>query len=297
MARNLDLSALRSFLAVAETGGVTKAAQRLHLTQSAVSMQLKRLEEGLGAPLLNRAGRGVSLTRQGEELAPLARRLITLNDEIWERMSAQELTGEVRLGAPHDIIYPHVPEILRRFNNDFPGVRVSLVSANTESLREMLDRGAVEVILTTEYGLGPNGETLQTKPLVWVGAAGGRVWRKTPVPIAFERRCAFRRHTQEALDAAGLGWEWAVDTDYLDAALATLAADLGVAALLRGSYPSSLEEIDHGGRLPELPELNINLYAALGGQDDAPAARLLDYVRSAFRADRRDAGDGPRRAA
>ncbi|MEO1328214.1 MAG: LysR family transcriptional regulator [Pseudomonadota bacterium] len=288
MARNLDLPALRSFLVVAETGGVTKAAQRLHLTQSAVSMQLKRLEQSLSCSLLNRAGRGVSLTRQGEELLSLARRLISLNDEIWDRMTVEDLRGEVRFGAPHDIIYPHVPSILRRFNEDFPGARVSLISQNTETLHEMLAAGEVDVITTTEYGVRDNGETLETKPLVWMGAPGGRAWRRTPIPLGFEGRCAFRRYATDALARSGLESEDAVHSSYHDAALATIVADLAVSAQLRGAYPGTLEEIDHGGALPGLPNVNINLYAALGREDDALAVRLAEYVRDAYQARRPD---------
>lgn len=104
MPRNLDLTALRSFVAVADTGGVTKAAGLLHLTQSAVSMQLKRLEESLDAPLLDRAGRGIALTAQGEQLLSYARRMLVLNDEVYGKLTSNAYEGEVTLGVPHDII-------------------------------------------------------------------------------------------------------------------------------------------------------------------------------------------------
>ena len=120
MPRNLDITALRSFAMVAEAGGVTKAAARLHLTQSAVSMQLKRLEESIGLPLLDRTGRAPQLTSQGELLLSYARRMIALNDEAWGRLTGQAFEGEITLGVPADIVYPHIPQVLQRFSREFP---------------------------------------------------------------------------------------------------------------------------------------------------------------------------------
>ena len=115
MVRNFDITTLRSFVAVAETGGVTKAAGFLHLTQSAVSMQLKRMEEALDVALLDRSGRTVALTADGEQLFAYAKKMVELNDEAWRRLTANEFEGEITLGVPHDIIHPYIPPILKRF--------------------------------------------------------------------------------------------------------------------------------------------------------------------------------------
>ena len=104
MPRNLDLTALRSFVTVAETGGVTRAAGFLNLTQSAVSMQLKPLEESLNVPLLDRSSRSIALTAAGEQLLGYAKQMVALNDEAWGRLTAEEFEGEITLGVPHDII-------------------------------------------------------------------------------------------------------------------------------------------------------------------------------------------------
>ena len=114
--RNLDVTTLRSFVAVADSGGVTRAAGLLHLTQSAVSMQLKRLEEMLGLDLLDRSGRGIALTASGEQLLTYARRMVSLNDEVITRLTDQAFEGEITLGVPHDIVYPFIPRILQQFN-------------------------------------------------------------------------------------------------------------------------------------------------------------------------------------
>ena len=111
--RNLDVTTLRSFVAVAEAGGVTRAAGFLHLTQSAVSMQLKRLEELLGLELLDRSGRTIALTASGEQLLVYARRMVALNDEVMTRLTDQAYDGQIALGVPHDIIYPVIPQVFK----------------------------------------------------------------------------------------------------------------------------------------------------------------------------------------
>ena len=112
--RNLDITTLRSFVAVADAGGVTRAAGFLNLTQSAVLMQLKRLEEMLDLALLDRSGRGVSLTPAGEQLLAYARRMVELNDEIYARLTMQDWEGEIVLGVPHDVVYPVIPRVMKK---------------------------------------------------------------------------------------------------------------------------------------------------------------------------------------
>ena len=167
MPRNLDLTALRSFVAVADMGGVTRAAGMLNLTQSAVSMQLKRLEESLDVSLLDRSSRTIGLTTEGEKLLSYGRRMIAMNDEIYAQMTDQEFEGVIRLGVPHDIIYPAIPQVLQLFNAEFPRMRVQLISSWTLRLREMFAEGKCDLILTTEDHCDPGGETLTEKPLLW----------------------------------------------------------------------------------------------------------------------------------
>ncbi|MEM0943738.1 MAG: LysR family transcriptional regulator, partial [Pseudomonadota bacterium] len=160
MPRNLDLTALRSFVTVAETGGVTRAANQLNLTQSAVSMQLKRLEEALGLPLLDRAGRGVALTNHGEQLLSYGRRMLSLNDEVLSRMTDAGFEGDIRLGVPSDIVYPYIPKVLHRFDREFPRVKMHLYSSYTKKLKEMIETAEVDVALSTEDVVNAEAEIL-----------------------------------------------------------------------------------------------------------------------------------------
>lgn len=281
MPRNLDLTALRSFVAVADAGGVTRAAGMLHLTQSAVSMQLKRLEEALGVDLLDRSNRRVTLTTAGEQLVGYARRMLSLNDEVYARLTHVAFEGELTLGVPHDIIYPAIPKVLQVFNAHYPRMKVQLLSSYTRKLKRQFAAGEVDIILTTEDACDPGGETLATLELVWMGAPGGTAWKARPLRLAFEQNCVFRTGAQEALDTAGIPWEMAVETDSTRTVEATVAADLAVHAIIEGTDPPYLERIRHGGALPELASKQINMYQRPGEADPARAA-LADLVRDAY---------------
>lgn len=281
MPRNLDLAALRSFATVAETGGVTRAAARLHLTQSAVSMQLKRLEESVGQPLLDRTGRGVQLTGQGELLLSYARRMVALNDEAWGRLTGRDFEGELTLGVPADIVYPHIPVVLGRFAREHPRVKVTLVSSYTRKLHALRTRGEADLILTTEGAEDQGGETLEVAPLVWVGAPGGSAWRARPLRLAFEDNCIFRGPVTTALDAEGIEWEMAVTSESTRSIEASVSADLAVHAAVETSVTDRFEIIRHGGALPDLPMVHINMYRAEGAQSEL-TERLAGFVREAY---------------
>jgi len=281
MARNLDLTALRSFVTVAETGGVTKAAQQLHLTQSAVSMQLKRLEVALGQPLLDRSGRGVALTNQGEQLLSYGRRMLALNDEVMARMTDEAFEGEINFGVPADIVFPNIPHVLQRFDREYPRVRVNLFSSNTRKLKAMIESGDIDLILTTEDECGPQGETISRQRLVWAGAPGGTAFRARPLRLAFERACLFRPWVQRALDEAGIAWEMAVDTNATRTVEASVSADLTVHAMLECAISPHLEPITHGGALPDLPSTRINMYRAVSAKG-ALVDALEEMVRGAY---------------
>jgi DNA-binding transcriptional LysR family regulator len=279
--RNLDVTTLRSFVAVADTGGVTRAAAYLHLTQSAVSMQLKRLEEMLDIQLLDRSGRTIGLTASGEQLLVYARRMVAMNDEAIDRLTDKAYEGEIALGVPHDIVYPAVPHVLKQFHAAFPRVKVHLASLYTRKLKEMFARGECDIILTTETYCEPEAETLCRKPLRWIGAPDGHVWRQRPLKLAFSRACTFRPNVLRALDAAGISWDVIVETESDRTIEATVSADLAVHTMIEGTEPPHLERIDHGGALPDLPEQLINLYC-INERQDIVKESLVSLLRRGF---------------
>jgi DNA-binding transcriptional LysR family regulator len=278
--RNLDITTLRALVAVTDHGGVTRAAAMLNLTQSAVSMQIKRLEEMLGLSLFDRGNRRVSLTASGEQLVRYARRILALNDEAVGRLTEDLYEGELRLGVPHDIVYPVVPRVLKQFNAAYPRVNVHLRSSSTVKLREEFARGEVDLILTTEEGVDDGGETLTEMALRWTGAPGGTSWKRRPLRLAFCTNCIFRPIVLRKLEQAGIDWEMAVLSEDDRAVEALVSADLAVGALLEDSIPPHQEAIEPGTALPDLGVQKINLYARAGG--DPLLDPLSDMLRQGF---------------
>ena len=281
MPRNLDLAALRSFVTVAEVGGVTRAAGFLNLTQSAVSMQIKRLEESLGQLLFLRAAKKLVLSPEGEQLLSYGRRMLALNDEVLSRFAAGAFEGEVRLGVPCDIVYPAIPGILKRLAQAYPRVRVNLMSSFTLPMKEAFARGEFDVILTTEMVPGPGAEVLGVRPLVWIGAAGGTAWQRRPLRLGFKDSCIFRPRTQAALDEAGIPWELATGGESEQAVEATVAADLAVSVRMEGGVPEGCMPIPGDNALPKLGEMKIGLYRNPRRRDEVMEL-LLSELRCAY---------------
>ncbi len=279
--RNLDIATLRAFIAVVEQGGVTRAATGLNLTQSAVSMQLKRLEDALGLQLLDRSNRKIGLTNAGEQLLTYARRMIALNDEVYGRLTAPAYEGEITLGVPHDIVYPVVPRVLHQFATAYPRVNVNLRSSRTIRLHEAHEKGEIDLYLTTEGALLPGGETLTQMRLRWIGARDGVAWKKRPLRLAFCRWCIFRSVALRALDDAGIPWDMAVESEDDRAVEALVSADLAVAAMLEDSIPPHQQAIEPGSGLPDLGHSKINMYGKTGPWDEA-LTDLADMLRRGY---------------
>lgn len=281
VARNLDLTALRAFVVTADTGGVTRAASLLNLTQSAVSMQIKRLEEALARPFFFRNSRRLTLTPEGEQLMTYARRMLTLNDEVLARLTDTALEGELRLGVPHDIVYPVIPAILKRMAQHYPRLRINLTSSFTVLMKEALAKGEMDLILTTEAAPDPGGESLAEHDLVWVGAPGGSAWQNRPLRLGFEETCKFRPIALEALDRAGIPWEMGFTGRSNEAVQAMIAADLALTARLRGMYSEGCAEVPDQCDLPQLGKIKVCLYDA-GLKKGAMVEDLKQQLRAAY---------------
>jgi DNA-binding transcriptional LysR family regulator len=278
---NLDLGTLRSFVTIADSGSMTRAASRLFMTQSAISMQIKRLETSLGFSVFDRSSQGMKPTTEGEQLLQYANQMLAINDEAMGRLTSPDYEGVIRLGAPGDVIYPHVPSAIREYSRDFPRVQIKFSASRTSVLREQFELGQQDIILTTEHAAGPGGRIISTQPLLWTGAEDGLAWKKRPLPICFSRHCSFRPVATAALDAAGIGWIDVVSTDDDLANDAMASADLGVRAEMACAIHSDRQIIHHAGQLPELPAFSIVLYA-----DEQPGKplnqTLVDYLERAY---------------
>ncbi|MEL6448768.1 MAG: LysR family transcriptional regulator [Pseudomonadota bacterium] len=281
MIRNLDIAALRSLVAIADTRGVTRAASQVNLTQSAVSMQIKRLEALLDQKLLMREGRGVVLTKVGEQLVDYARRLIAINDEAWSRLTNDDFEGEVVLGVPPDLVNPVVPDILRQCTALYPRIRVTLLTRITNVLHRELEEGRADLILATEQAPDPRAETMCTLQQNWYGAAGGSAYLKRPLPLAICNNCAQKPAIAAALSDGDIAWYQASDADDDFTQEAITSADLGVLARIGGPARDDHEAVPEG-TLPELPDVFVNCYRA-AHRDANAIDRIADVVRDQFR--------------
>ena len=279
--RNLDLGTLRSFVTIADSGSMTRAASRLFLTQSAISMQIKRLENSLGFSVLERSAQGMTPTSEGEQLLHFANQMLALNDEAMGRLTSPDYEGQVRLGVPGDVIYPHIPVILREFSRDYPRVQVKLSSAQTFTLKSEFKQGLQDIVLTTEKSASAGGRVISTQPLVWTSAEAGVAWKKRPLPLGFAKSCAFKAGVTKSLDDAGIEWVDIVASEDAAASEAMTSADLCIAAELESAIHSSRVIIDHGGQLPDLPEHSIVLYSN-DSSGNQIAQTLVEYLLRAY---------------
>ena len=281
----IDPDLLRSFILVAEGGSVTRAAHSVGRTQSAVSMQMRRLEDALGQPLLLRGPRGLSPTPHGAWLLDRARRLLEMNDEIVAGFRTPELAGRVRLGSPDDYALTWLPGILARFAQAHPAVEIEVVCLPSNDLLRCFDEGELDLTLFSAGNerAGVSAERLWRGPLRWVGAAALPVHLRRPLPVALSTRtCPWDRAAMEALDASGLPWRVAYSSSSQTGAHAIALAGLAVTTGVGGTLPSGLRTLGLEDGLPPLPDFEIALRSRLG---QPLAARLARHISDGFRAE------------
>lgn len=269
---------LRSFIAIAETGGFTAAAQRVHRTQSAVSMQIRRLEEQLGAELFQREGRTVRLSYDGELLLPHARRILQAHREALAAFDKEQLAGTVTLGAPDDYASTFLPKSLARFAEAHAKVHLEFVCQPSVELVRRLAEGSIDLALVTE-GSGERGGTLLLRErLVWVTSAAHRAQELDPLPLAiFEPGCPFRRAAVESLARADRAYRIAYTSVSLAGVHAAIDAGLAVTVMLRSSVRPGQRILDERDGFPRLGEAGIVLLRA--SPEPAP---LVDALEAAI---------------
>ncbi|MBL8771498.1 MAG: LysR family transcriptional regulator [Phenylobacterium sp.] len=285
---NLDLDLIRTFVTIVEAQNFTRAGERLGRSQSAVSLQMRRLEDQVGAVLLSRDPRHVVLTEAGEIFLPQARRLLRVNDEILAEVRGDDIEGEVRLGAPEDFATVHLPEILGQFARLHPKVSLTVTCDLTLHLLDKLREGQLDLALVKREPLGPDqGVRVWREPLVWV-AADKSVLDAAPLAplILAPSPCVYRKRAIAALEAAGRAWRCAYTSPSLAGQHAALRAGLGITVLPRDMAPPDLTVLGEAQGLPPLPDAEIALLRARAAVPTA-AVRLGEYVLSAL--DRRHA--------
>ncbi|WP_069384102.1 LysR substrate-binding domain-containing protein [Halomonas caseinilytica] len=281
----LDTDVLRSFVAIAESGSFTRAANQVFRTPSALSMQIKRLEETLGQSLFVREARQVRLTPEGEMLLGYSRRLLRLNEEAVTQFLTPSLEGTVRFGTPDDVGSRILPRVLSQFARSHPAVQVDVMVGRSIDLLERLDKGELDLVLATAGNEGfpaDRGEVVHTEPLVWVGREGGVALERSPLPLAMANHgCAWRRMALSALDESGLAYRIAYISENCAGQEAALLADLAVAPLPRSLVRAPLSILGDESGLPPLGDYHVLLLRS--GLSGEATEVLAGHVVETFR--------------
>lgn len=277
--RNLDLDLLRTFSTLADVGTVTAAAERLAYTQSAVSMQLRRLEQSLETELVRREGRRLVLTGEGRRLLGYARRLLALNDEVWADLRAKPVTGLIRLGIPDDYA-SMLPPTLSYFGQLYPSVELEVHCGLSVELVRQVRQGALDLAIVTRQRNSPGGEVLRREPLVWAASRQHEPPLVDPVPLALfaPGKDVFREQALAALEAAGRSWRVACTSQSLTGARPAVDAGLAITVVARSMLTPDLRPLDESSGLPLLPAVEMALHRP-PGRPSEPARRLAALIQ------------------
>ncbi|NBN64523.1 LysR family transcriptional regulator [Microvirga tunisiensis] len=257
----LDLDQLRTFVAIAEYGSFTRAAEVVYKTQSAVSMQMRRLEERIGRPIFVRDGRMSRLTEDGEKLLHYARRLVQLNDETLAAFDETEVQGLVRLGTPDDYADRFLPEILARFSRSNPKAEVSVVCAPTSNLIDLVSANELDVAIITHVekpDRPQRDEVIRREPLLWVVSARHAVENQEVLPLALGRAtCNWRRAALAALNSVRREHRLLYSSWNSTAVGAAVLAGLAVSVLPESALRPGMRVLSEADGFPKLPECEI----------------------------------------
>lgn len=276
---DLDLDLLRCFATVAERGGFTAGGAALGLTQSAVSLKVKRLEDLVGRRVFERTSRSVTLTREGETLLAYARRILALNDEAVRRLVAPALAGRLRLGVADHFVPRNLAPLLAKFARTYPEVRLEVEVGRSHELRAEQEAGRLDLVLGKRRDGETAGRPIFTEAVVWAAPAEWRPPQDRPLPLAMlPPGCMFRDRGLAALARAGLAFEVVYTSASLLGVGAAAQAGLGVTVLGRSGFLPGLAEV------PGLPALGTAEMCVFGdaGAQGALVAPLIEMLRESL---------------
>lgn len=270
---DLDPALLRSFVTVHDTGSFTRAAERLHLTQSAVSHQIRRLEEQLGRQLLVRTTRRLVVTEDGADLLGYARQILQALDELGQRFRPSAVAGEVRFGAPENFVGDRLPVLLCRFARAFPSVRLDVRVNMALDLHALVASGELDLAVVLTAGESAKGPVIRKTQLVWVAADNFDAAPGAPLPFAFfPLPCINRNVAIRALDGIGIQWQAVFTSPSQQGINAAILSGLAISILPREDIAPGMRVIDGCYGLPPLPMANFSLIWSRDGKSPATLA-------------------------
>lgn len=271
---NLDMDCLRTFAAIIELGSYAAASERIGRTQSAVSLQIRRLEEQLGVRLFQRRGRRMVASPEGERLLPAAQEILQRNDLIVGELAFPLLSGEISLGSIQDFADTMLPEILARFSHTHPTVRIFVKIDRTKVLAEAVDRGEIDLAIGVNKATREN-DAVRYEKMVWIGADSKQLSADARVPLVlFEPPCSFRDAALDGLKKTGRQWDIVYTSPSLSGLKAAVQAGLGVTVRTALFVSSGLRTMPASSRLPELPRVGFGLYES---ENPSEAATQLKH--------------------
>lgn len=282
MRPTFNMDALRTMVVGAELRSFARAASQLGRSQSAVSMQLKKLEQQAGRPLFHRRGRGLVPTEAGDALLAYARRIIALNDEAAASLGATAAAASVRMGLPQDFFEDVMPETILRFSRLRPGVHVEVCAGRNYALEDEVRAGRLDVALAFfQSGSDRHGTRVGSLPMRWYGAkALARPAADEPIPLVlYDHPCLFRQTALQTLESNGLRWRLCLTTPSLPGVWGALRSGYGISARTPHRIPAGIRDIGVEFGLPDLPPIELRMLTA---SELSPAAsdlrEVLDHV-------------------
>ena len=277
----LDLTLVRTFVAVVDAGSLTRAGERLRLSQSTVSLQLKRLEDITGQRLVERTSRLFRLTSAGETLLGYARRILALSDEALAKLTEPAVAGVVRLGTPEDFATTHLAGVLAAFARAHPFVALEVTTDLTLNLIDRFGAGEFDLVLVKREPMGASdGVRVWREALVWTCAdahAGVFADPELTLPLVVSPHpCVYRKRAMRALDSVGRRWRVSYTSTSLAGAQAAVRAGLGVTVLPAGMVPHGFSVLGSAAGVPPLAETEMALMSAAALP--RPAERLADHI-------------------
>jgi DNA-binding transcriptional LysR family regulator len=257
--RKLDLDVLEMVVAVAESGSFVRAAESVHRSPSAVSMQIKTLEDAMGKPLFVRDTRNVTTTAEGKTLADYGRRMLSMREEAWAAVVRPEIKGRVTIGVPDDYISSLLPQVLARFAAAHPRVELRVIGLPSSALVPMLKDNTIDLACLTQVR-GITGELIRREPIVWTGSSKRKVWEERPLPVAvFAHGSTARDHAIRALQRENIKFRMSYESPSFLGLISMVDAGLAVAPLARCSIPDHLVQLSENDGLPALSDLDVVL--------------------------------------
>lgn len=278
MNQDLDISLLRTFIAIVDTGGLTSAGKKVGRTQPAITHQIRRLEDAIGKPLFGDKRKHLSLTHDGEVLLEFARSILRLNDEARGHFSIPDIAGHVVMGTPDLYASYILPEVLDNFSRAHPQVEIQLRCTRSIHLHTALEHDELDIALMTNQPEFRRGQLVRREPLVWVAGLRSQPELRKPLPLALlPEGSVYRHHALEALGAAGIKWSIRSVCDSIAGLQAAVFAGLAVSVFPQCAIVPGLRRLGESDGFPRLPPIELVLHRK-NHDLSAAAEQLAQYV-------------------